>query len=712
MEENEPDKNISNIEEIDKKEKIEEKNEYNINNGSKKKENDEFNEISGNKYSIIQENNSLMDSEIVLESNSIIIEDIKNENKIKKDEKNEEVKIQVCNSHEGEKFSYCKTCKSILCENCIMEHNKANHYVKSAIDIATEYKKQIEKIKKTIGNRAKETLSILEATRNALLNNIDKAFSKFETEINSSINIIRENTKKNKAEIYSEFEMIAKNLIQDSMCNEYNFELGIVNTIHNSDDQSSIVLLNKDAINTKHQKKMQQMNDLIKVAENMEKKSHKFIKEWEGIEECLEVITHSSINKLIERYKENMEKIRNSNHELYEATQQLSRKMKQIIEVEKELEALKVREKEKNEILTKLTKQHDRLKADMNAIKEQSDLSISIINKSETQMLHYISEINSLKEVITLKEEYYNTLSMMGHKKNNNTLGFKELLYITKADIIYCLDKEYIISYVYPFEEKEFIKSPLSDFGIYSFCACVQFKNDFYVSGGCDMIKLKLSKTLTKLYIDKKKINAECKNNMNIEKYHHKMVILNLFTIYSLCGKSKDKKFLNTCERYSMLEDKWEMGPNLHEGKINIGVTSVNTMYIYVFGGTKENSLSTIEMLDTTIQKLSWKLIKLADSKIWTPRSEVGCFQLNETEVFIFGGSRSSSGSIDEVLIFNYEKRTMTKHKEKLLSKDWFNGVNPIRIGDNLICVFGSLKNYLHTLLNKKMTWSLAQFKY
>jgi len=63
---------------------------------------------------------------------------------------------------------------------------------------------------------------------------------------------------------------------------------------------------------------------------------------------------------------------------------------------------------------------------------------------------------------------------------------------------------------------------------------------------------------------------------MLIPKTKHKMVSLNYRHIYCIGGKSKDKKFLNSCERYDIEENKWEQAPVLNEAKLNVGAVAVN----------------------------------------------------------------------------------------------------------------------------------------
>ena len=230
-----------------------------------------------------------------------------------------------------------------------------------------------------------------------------------------------------------------------------------------------------------------------------------------------------------------------------------------------------------------------------------------------------------------------------------------------------------------------------------NFCA-IQIRDEFLISGGFHPINIEYSKKTIKISLeDLKEIKIDKKADMILAKALHKLVMVDIKTIYSLGGKADGKKYIKKCERYNVDENKWEPAPDLTEGKFSISATSLKETFIFVFCGNKGAISNVIESLNTKEKREKWKVFKLLNTGSWALRSEIGCYHWGDNQILLFGGIQKHSGCTDEVHIFDVEKKTITEQTQKMQKKEWFLRVSPISLLDGSICIIGHFAKDIHS---------------
>ncbi len=162
------------------------------------------------------------------------------------------------------------------------------------------------------------------------------------------------------------------------------------------------------------------------------------------------------------------------------------------------------------------------------------------------------------------------------------------------------------------------------------------------------------------------------------------VVYPNYSQIFVCGGSVNESEATKQCERYIVDQNTWKRLPDLNEAKFSQGLCFFNNgSTLYSFGGLLKTSNLQYQPTDK-IESLSkgqntWKILNV---KLPFPTFDIGSFELNQTEILLFGGF--NDGSLDKVLSFKIasaataEGEIQTLHNTKLGEKDFFvvNGIN------------------------------------
>jgi hypothetical protein len=407
--------------------------------------------------------------------------------------------------------------------------------------------------------------------------------------------------------------------------------------------------------------------------------------------------------------EKNIMEVKEYEVKLNEQSQKLKREKAKYMEAIKEIQIIMKQSIELQDGVRKLERRRDTLKAESEEIASKigwldkslaeknsklDEITKEVLDKQkcllhlETYLIKKKEEMKRLETVVNNKTEVQNT----GITK----MDYKLIEMLFNSALIYVLTPKLTTLFVYHFDLKTIFKHKLIGCGIAAGCGCVQVGNDFYISGGRNVSKMKCSKSLLKInLVQLQRVNAEKRAKMMIAKSQHKLVMLNLVFIYSLGGKTIENNSLSICERYNVNNNKWEYGPSLNEAKKDIGAAAVNGCLIYVFGGMQKQRSATIELLEinnNTTDK--WKIIKVI-AKEWTARTDAGCFQCSDNEILVFGGIDESNICCNQIFTFSINEGTMVKSPWRLCTKDFFRMSSSVRVKEG-VCISGLSESSIH----------------
>lgn len=104
---------------------------------------------------------------------------------------------------------------------------------------------------------------------------------------------------------------------------------------------------------------------------------------------------------------------------------------------------------------------------------------------------------------------------------------------------------------------------------------------------------------------------------LNARRYAHASVFLNGY-VYAVGGfDNKDAdgvapSTLDSCERYSIHENRWTNGCAMNEGRAFSGICAIGDQFIYLFGGFHDYEvLNTIEKYDSVLDNWITLYVKL-----------------------------------------------------------------------------------------------------
>eukprot|EP01022_Parablepharisma_sp_SALTPOND_P024473 TRINITY_DN5421_c0_g1_i1.p1 TRINITY_DN5421_c0_g1~~TRINITY_DN5421_c0_g1_i1.p1 ORF type:complete len:656 (+),score=79.02 TRINITY_DN5421_c0_g1_i1:3537-5504(+) len=233
-----------------------------------------------------------------------------------------------------------------------------------------------------------------------------------------------------------------------------------------------------------------------------------------------------------------------------------------------------------------------------------------------------------------------------------------------------------------------------------------QIADCVYMNGGVDIASGKcISDTYMFELVENERISIKKLAESNVPKVNHKMLAFDSAIIYSIGGKGKSGEYLNLCERYNIKKNTWEKIPSLNEKKAFVGATVLDYSSIYVFGGYNSSTLGTIEVIRPGVDD-KWSLVKLCSGHQWTPRQQVGCFQIGDEEILVFGGVDNSKAVVEEVFVFNIKNNTINKEAETLEKKEVFWTRTPIKQAGKVYIV-GVIEKKIHVLDIDKKKWGI-----
>ncbi len=294
-------------------------------------------------------------------------------------------------------------------------------------------------------------------------------------------------------------------------------------------------------------------------------------------------------------------------------------------------------------------------------------------------------------------------------KQQVQRMEAQQQLSMMQSQIIHFYDAKTCCMFVYHIPAHRLFSIDSPELRLYVNHDSVQIGDRVFVHGGLDTISIAYGKQLTRLELmDKSRLEVTPLAEAAVPRSQHKLVAFDSCTIFALAGRNKEEKFLNSCERYSVTENRWAPAPPLNERKVLVSAVALYGEAVYVFGGFNGSLLNTIEMLRPGTGG-KWSVIKIKGGT-WKAKHEMGCFQRGADEIVVFGGIDNSRGGSDETFVFSQKAGTMQLEKGRLKVKDWFQMRTPVQHGSEILVV-GQFARDLHVYCLEKADWTLVPRK-
>ena len=201
-------------------------------------------------------------------------------------------------------------------------------------------------------------------------------------------------------------------------------------------------------------------------------------------------------------------------------------------------------------------------------------------------------------------------------------------------------------------------------------------KGNIYLVGGTS---LEQNKKISNIYLyDHKTKELKTIGNMLNPRSSHS-ICYHRDIIYIIGGFLNRQEFTTTCETFDLKREKSNSIANLNISSGVPGVCSFNDRYIFKFGGITEGLIlnNNIERYDITYN--CWEIIDAKfdthdplriDLKAFALLSTCCCVQINNNEIFVFGGYKGNneSSSLSFVLGSETDERNETDYQIK-----WIN---------------------------------------
>jgi len=624
---------------------------------------------------------------------------------------NKSISNGVCASHNQTQLSYCFPCRSLICKECYQQH--IEHNVVDTNTAAMQYQHMINQLKYDISNEVELRKKRLESYKLTMENIIEKIVIELESVIEEFKKIIIEEAIEGRSKFYKEVGKLLNELDKEASFIEYKSELNLIENYKESSDPIKVLSIND--LEVKLRTKKDKVSNTIQDIKVLEEETHDFINDCERTINNIKSYKKYSRIRLNELQLKRIKEMKQSEELIVEKTHELIELLNKNDQVRREIKVLSEIKYDLKDNVS-LLKSHQ---AQLEHIIRQMTAAVEDLEKSKVLLESYIqdkkNEITNLD--LTIKEKGQLIANIKEGILNQNTIqesvtsNFQEQQLLNQSSVIYIFDQKMNKIYIYDFNAKRAISLKAKDYNIFSNHGSVQISNAFYITGGFNAAKVEFSKASLVIYLSNfESIKIERKTDMLIEKTMHKLVMLNMDIIFSLGGKSKDQKLLKMCEKYEIEKDEWKVAPPLNEGRINISAISINSTFIYVFGGLKGSHSCTIELLDTNLEKEGWKIIKLEGNENSKVKESIGCFQLDESKVMIFGGIEEKSGCINKTYIFDFTTKEFKKQKEELVKKEWFANRTTVRLNDGRMCTAGYFSGDIH-IFNTNNTWSIIESK-
>jgi hypothetical protein len=194
-----------------------------------------------------------------------------------------------------------------------------------------------------------------------------------------------------------------------------------------------------------------------------------------------------------------------------------------------------------------------------------------------------------------------------------------------------------------------------------------------------------LSSNLT---IEFKRGHFKLKQNMFVERRTHSTCKAGDF-VYVCGGINSKGEPLNSCEKYSLVYEKWVKIANMNIPKSHLSICNVNNEFIFSIGGENRYD-SILDMIEKyNINMDSWETMNI---KIPIKLECVSCIQL-KNEILILGGYSCEHGSLKTVFSYDYSKNTIRKLNYELSQPGW-SIYMPMKIGQNVHVFFGGEEEF------------------
>lgn len=135
--------------------------------------------------------------------------------------------------------------------------------------------------------------------------------------------------------------------------------------------------------------------------------------------------------------------------------------------------------------------------------------------------------------------------------------------------------------------------------------------------------------------------------SMNENRENHSLCYTNN-TIFCLGGENETIGKLNSCEKYDLLQDRWDRIADMNLKRTSFGACSFNENFIYTFFGNEF-----IEKYD--IQKNVWEILKPINYSPCFQCEKIACLQINPNQILMLGGSKEFEN--EEKMLSGYLKR-------------------------------------------------------
>lgn len=145
--------------------------------------------------------------------------------------------------------------------------------------------------------------------------------------------------------------------------------------------------------------------------------------------------------------------------------------------------------------------------------------------------------------------------------------------------------------------------------------------------------------------------------------------------IYAIGGVILNKKkqtVSRACERYDIMMNKWVSLAQVRLPVSNHCACVFQKKYIFCFGGRCHPGKLSNYIFQYTIEKDFWTFIKPKMNELsinkFALTSQAACCQLNENQIFVFGGFHENRNASDQSFLFTYwkEEEVPTKMKSSV----------------------------------------------
>ena len=187
-------------------------------------------------------------------------------------------------------------------------------------------------------------------------------------------------------------------------------------------------------------------------------------------------------------------------------------------------------------------------------------------------------------------------------------------------------------------------------------------------------------------------------SSMVVKKVGHSLCYVNPGgtggSIYSIGGRTNDSVRTKICEKYSVLENKWEKIALMNSARSRAAVCPFNDVFIYAFYGTGSDMVNVLTCERYEIKLNVWKKIEIYNDFSGFEVSFAGAVQINENQILVFGGfseNEQEKGAITfskKLATFNVNNETFRLNLDQLpLDFSLSNSCTPIIDNREIFCL-------------------------